>query len=71
MKNGFWKRLVCVRPAHPEDIALEAEYRPRRAELANAGLDEEVLRSMDPDDRVAVLERARPDPYDFIFLGNL
>ena len=33
-----------------------------------AGLTESQLRSMDPDDRVAVLEAAHLDPYDYIYL---
>lgn len=45
------------------------EYREQRSELANAGLSEEALRKMDPDDRVAALEQARLDPYDFIYLA--
>lgn len=34
-----------------------------------AGLDEETLRRMEPDDRVAALERANLDPYDYIYLA--
>ena len=34
-----------------------------------AGLNEEELRGMDPDDRVAVLESARLDPYNYIYLA--
>ncbi len=37
--------------------------------LRMAGLDEETLRRMDPDDRVAALERANLDPYDYIYLA--
>ena len=37
--------------------------------LRKAGLDEETLRRMDPDDRVAALEGANLDPYDFIYLA--
>lgn len=37
--------------------------------LRAAGLDEQQLRAMAPDDRVAALERAGLDPYDFIFLA--
>lgn len=33
-----------------------------------AGLDEETLRRMEPDERVAALERANLDPYDYIYL---
>ena len=34
-----------------------------------AGLNEEKLRQMDPDDRVAALEGAGLDPYDYIYLA--
>ena len=37
--------------------------------LARAGLDEKSLRRMDPDDRVAALEGAGLDPYDYIYLA--
>ncbi len=37
--------------------------------LRMAGLDEETLRRMEPDDRVAALERANLDPYDYIYLA--
>ena len=52
-----------------EGQSLDAAYQPLREELASAGLDEETLRKMDPDDRVAALEKARLDPYDFIYLA--
>lgn len=42
--------------------------RRRRLALVLAGLKEEKLRAMSPDDRVAVLEKARLDPYDYIYL---
>ena len=48
---------------------LEAEYAPLRRKLRSAGLDESLLRQMDPDDRVATLERAKLDPYDYIYLA--
>lgn len=48
---------------------LDAEYEPMRRQLRIAGLDETELRQMDPDDRVAVLENARLDPYDYIYLA--
>ena len=51
------------------NACLEAEYAPLRRKLIHAGLDESVLRSMDPDDRVAALERAKLDPYDDIYLA--
>ena len=53
----------------PEEQALDAEYIPFRQDLQLAGLDEEVLRKMDPNDRVAVLEQACLDPYDYIYLA--
>ena len=66
MKNGFWtKRLRLCQEAPAPD----AEYEPMRKELERVGLDEETLRRMEPDDRVAALERARLDPYDFIYLA--
>jgi hypothetical protein len=37
--------------------------------LRQAGLKEETLRRMDPDDRVAALEGAGLDPYDYIYLS--
>ena len=51
-----------------EDI-LDAEYEPFRQELDQAGLREEDLRQMTPDDRVAALEQAELDPYDYIYLA--
>ena len=49
--------------------ALDAEYEPFRAELRHAGLSEHQLRNMTPDQRVAVLEAAELDPYDYIYLA--
>ena len=37
--------------------------------LRQAGLKEETLRRMTPDDRVAALEGAGLDPYDYIYLA--
>ena len=51
------------------EAVLDAEYRPYREELCHAGLSEEQLRHMDPDERVAVLEQAKLDPYDYIYLA--
>ena len=51
------------------EAVLDAEYRPYREELRHAGLSEEELRHMDPDERVAVLEQAQLDPYDYIYLA--
>ena len=53
----------------PEEIAMDAEFAPYREELIQAGLDEEILRQMEPDERVAALEQARLDPYDYIYLA--
>ena len=52
-----------------EEEVLDAEYEPFRDQLSLAGLSEEELRKMDPDDRAAVLEQANLDPYDFIYLA--
>ena len=51
------------------DRVLDAEYEPLRKELRLAGLSVAQRRQMDPDDRVAVLEQARLDPYDYIYLA--
>lgn len=48
---------------------LAAEYEPYREELTQAGLSERKLRRMTPDDRVAALENAKLDPYDYIYLA--
>lgn len=48
---------------------MDAAYEPVREELLLAGLNEEELRKMDPDDRVAALEQAHLDPYDYIYLA--
>lgn len=37
--------------------------------LRAAGLSEHRLRKMDPDKRVAALEKANLDPYDYIYLA--
>ena len=61
----FLKKLFCL---SPEEKALDAEYEPYREELSLAGLSEEILREMEPDDRVAALEQAQLDPYDYSYL---
>ena len=53
----------------PEDRILDAEYEPYRKELRPSGLSETKLRNMDPDARVAALEKAHLDPYDYIYLA--
>ena len=52
-----------------EEEVLDAEYEPYRDQQSLAGLSEEELRKMDPDDRVAALEQVNLDPYDFIYLA--
>lgn len=42
--------------------AIDAEYEPLRDDLSLAGLDENELRNMDPDDQVAALEQTQPMP---------
>lgn len=49
--------------------AADAEYEVFQDEPIIAGLTESQLRSMDPDDRVEVLEAAHLDPYDYIYLA--
>ena len=51
------------------DCPMDAEYEPVRDALSLAGLDERKLRRMKPDERVAALERAKLDPYDYIYLA--
>lgn len=68
MKHGILSALFLLKPRQFEEI-LDAEYEPYRENLQDAGLDEEDLRQMDPDDRVAVLENAQLDPYDYIYLA--
>lgn len=65
----YLKELMGRNPARPAQGALDAEYEPFREELSTAGLSEEQLRQMDPDDRVAALEQAHLDPYDYIYLA--
>ena len=63
---GFLRKLF---PGNRLEGAMDAEFEPFREELALAGLSEAELRRMDPDDRVAVLEQAKLDPYDYIYLA--
>jgi len=63
---ALWRKLVYGRE---EERAVDAEYEPYREELYLAGLSEAQLRQMDPDDRVAALEKAELDPYDYIYLA--
>ena len=64
----FLRTLLGAKPLE-EDRVLDAEFEPYREELSQAGLNEEELRNMDPDDRVAVLEQAKLDPYNYIYLA--
>ena len=61
--------LRVLFPQNPKERAMDAEYGPYQEELRLAGLDEEGLRNMDPDARVAALEEAHLDPYDYIYLA--
>ena len=65
----FLRDFIRVNTLHPIDRPVDAEYVPLREELRLAGLDEEELRHMDPDERVAALEQAQLDPYDYIYLA--
>ena len=65
----FLRELIGRQPVYSADWVLDAEYEPCREELKIAGFSEEQLRQMDPDDRVAVLEQAQLDPYDYIYLA--
>ena len=64
----FIRLLYTMLHGNREEI-LDAEYEPFRKELSLAGLREEDLRQMSPDDRVTVLEQAKLDPYDYIYLA--
>lgn len=63
------RELLHANPLRLEDRPIDAAYEPVRDELSLAGLSEEALRKMDPDERVAALEQARLDPYDYIYLA--
>lgn len=66
---AFLKDFFRLNQLQLLDRPMDAEYEPFREELYLVGLDEEQLRSMDPDDRVAALEQAKLDPYDYIYLA--
>ena len=69
MRTGFFRTFFCCKESRAEDRVLDAEFEPYREELALVGLSEAELRKMDPDDRVAALEQAKLDPYDYIYLA--
>ena len=50
-------------------VGAEETHRKLVDILRAAGLDEQKLRAMEPDDRVEALERAHLDPYDYIYLA--
>ena len=54
--------------ANTNRIGTEDTHRLQSDILRAAGLDEQTLRAMEPDDRVEALERAHLDPYDYIYL---
>lgn len=66
---GIFRDLFRFNPVAPEDRPMDAEYELLREELLEAGLSEDELRRMDPDERVAALEQALLDPYDYIYLA--
>ena len=66
MTIDFIHHLIQVKK---REALLDAEYKPYRSQLQRAGLSERKLRRMDPNDRVRALERAKLNPYDFIFLA--
>ncbi len=68
MKHPIIDALFLLKPRIFRE-ALDAEYEPYRESLQDAGLTEEELRQMDPDDRVALLESVHLDPYDYIYLA--
>ena len=65
----YLKVLLHTNSIPMGDWPMDAEYEPFRKELMLAGFSEEELRQMDPDDRVAALEQAKLDPYDYIYLA--
>ena len=69
MMIELFRHFIYNHERYAGDLPVDAEYEPCREELTLAGLDEEELRKMDPDDRVAVLEQAQLDPYDYIYLA--
>ena len=68
MMIGFFRDLFHYNTLLAEDMPMDAEYELLQDELALAGLTEEELRRMDPDERVTALEQALLDPYDYIHL---
>lgn len=57
-----WKRFL-------KRVGAEDAHNKLVDSLCAAGLDENTLRAMEPDDRVEALEQANLDPYDYIYLA--
>ena len=57
-----WKRFL-------KRVGAEDVHNKLVDRLCAAGLDENTLRAMEPDDRVEALEQANLDPYDYIYLA--
>ena len=66
---AFVKQLLSFAQLPERDRAMDAHFEPATDALTLAGLSEEILRKMEPDDRVAALEQAQLDPYDYIYLA--
>lgn len=66
MKIRFLRSFFC---GNTPERMLDAQVRPFRKQLRLAGLNEDELRRMDPDERVAVLEGAKLNPFDYIYLA--
>ena len=66
---NFIKTLLHANMPSVEVQPMDADYIALREELIQAGLSEKKLRKMDPDERVAALEQAQLDPYDYIYLA--
>ena len=58
----LWKRIL-------NRVGAEEAHNKLVEGLCAAGLDENTLRAMEPDDRVEALEQAHLDPYDYIYLA--
>lgn len=61
--------LKALSRADAGERVIDPEYESFRKELHLAGLNEEMLRRMDPEDRVAALEHVQLAPYNYIFLA--
>ena len=66
MKIRFLRSVFC---GNTPERMLDAQVRPFRKRLRLAGLNEDELRRMDPDERVAVLEGVKLNPFDYIYLA--